>query len=164
MRIKRILVPIDFSSSSLRALEVAVDFAEPFDSELLLLFVTEPIVYVVPDYAGAQSAALAEALDQQQRVARAELARLEQRYAARGITLHALLQTGRAAQTSVETAAKRQVDLIVMATHGRTGVSRLMMGSVAERVVRSAPCPVLTMHAVDGQRSGRRPRQPARGR
>ncbi len=154
MRIKRILVPIDFSPSALQALEFATSFAKPFTAELQLLFVVEPVFYLVPDYAGAQSAAMAEALDAQRRTARAEFARLEQRYAKRGITLRTLLETGRASQAIVDTAQRLKADLIVMATHGRTGVSHFLMGSVAERVVRTATCPVLTLHG--------RPRRSAR--
>ena len=156
MKIKRILVPIDFSPGSLQALEFAVSLAKPFMAELVLLFVIEPVLYLVPDYAGAQSAALADALDAQRRTARAEFARLERRYGKRGLKLRALLETGRASQTIADTAKRLKVGIIVMATHGRTGVSHLLMGSVAERVVRTAPCPVLTLHASPVRRATKR--------
>jgi nucleotide-binding universal stress UspA family protein len=158
MNIKRVLVPIDFSSSSLRALEFAVDLAKPFKAELVMLFAVEPILYVVPDYGGAQSAAMADALDAQRRTARAELARLERRYAQRGLKVRPVMETGRASQVIADAAKRLKADLIVMSTHGRTGVSRLLMGSVTERVVRTATCPVLTLHAAAGRAARTAPR------
>jgi nucleotide-binding universal stress UspA family protein len=147
MKIKRILVPIDFSPQSLQALDFAVDLAKPFRAALHVLLVIEPVAYVVPDYAGAQNAALVEVLEEQRRSGRAELARLGKRYAKRGVALRTLLQTGQPYQVIADEARRSKADLIVMATHGRTGLSRLLTGSVAERVVRTATCPVLTLHA-----------------
>ena len=146
MKIKRILIPVDFSPSSLEALDFAVALAQPFKAELLLLSVIEPVLYVVPDYGGAQSSALAESMNQQRQSAQIELVRLERACRKRGLKVRTLLQIGAPARLIVDTAAKTKADLIVMATHGRTGVSRLLMGSVAERVVRTASCPVLTFH------------------
>jgi nucleotide-binding universal stress UspA family protein len=146
MRIKRILVPIDFSADSLQALELAVDFAKPHRAELIVLLVIEPISFAAPDFAGAQTGALAELLAEQRRSARAELARLEQRYAKRRIALRAMVGTGRPSQVIVDSAKQLKADVIVMATRGRTGLAHLLTGSVAERVVRTATCPVLTMH------------------
>jgi nucleotide-binding universal stress UspA family protein len=146
MKVKRILVPIDFSADSLQALELAVDFAQPYHAELVVLLVVEPISFVGPDFAGAQTGALADLLAEQRRNARAELARLEQRYFKRGVALRAMVATGPPAQVIVESAKDLKADFIVMATRGRTGFAHLLAGSVAERVVRTAPCPVLTMH------------------
>jgi nucleotide-binding universal stress UspA family protein len=145
MTIKRILVPVDFSPNSLHALEYAVEFAKPFKASLAILFVVEPIAYAMPDFAGG-AAVIGGLLDQQQRSARTQLRRLEERYAKRRIALRALLQTGSAYQAIADTAKQTKADLIVMATHGRTGLSHLLLGSVAERVVRAATCPVLTLH------------------
>jgi nucleotide-binding universal stress UspA family protein len=146
MTIKRILVPVDLSPNSLRALDHAVDLAKPFKAELAVLFVVEPIYYAVPDFTGG-AAAMGGVLDEQRRSARAQLARLEQRYAKRRVKLRTHLQTGTPYQAIVDTAKQLRTDLIVMATHGRTGVTHLLMGSVAERVVRLATCPVLTLRA-----------------
>lgn len=146
MTIKRILVPVDFSSHSLAALEYAVGFAKPFKAQVIVLHAVEPIYLAVPDFAGAGAAsAMGELLAEQRRSGRAELVRLERRYARRRVKLRALLQVA-AAHRAIATAAKQvRADLVIMATHGRTGVSHLLMGSVAERVVRGAPCPVLTL-------------------
>jgi nucleotide-binding universal stress UspA family protein len=162
MTIKRMLIPTDLSPAALHALEYAVDLAKPFDAELVLLFVLESLFYPLPDYDGAQSAAMAEAFAEQRRIAQRAMARLEKRYAKRGTKLRTLLQSGRPAEAIVDTAKRTRADLVVMATHGRTGVSRLLLGSVAERVVRTAPCPVLTLHAPSKKPSAMRHRRHAR--
>ena len=145
MTIKRILVPVDFSPNSLHALDYAIDFAKAFKATVAVLFVVEPIAYAMPDFAGG-AAVMGGLLEQQQRSGRTQLRRLEERYAKRRVKLRALLQTGTAYQAIADTAKQIKADLIVMATHGRTGLSHLLLGSVAERVVRAATCPVLTLH------------------
>ena len=161
MTIKRILVPVDFSAPSLAALAYAVTFAKPFKARLSVLFVVEPVYSAVPGLADGATAAMADLFDQQRRSARAQLVRLEQRYAKRGIKLRALLQTGAAHRAIVDAAKQTKADMIIMATHGRTGLSHFLMGSVAERVVRSATCPVLTLRAGSGVRRAAPRRRPA---
>lgn len=134
--IKRILVPVDFSEASLEALGHAVDLAKRYSGELLLLHVVEPVYYAVPAM---------EVIAEQQTFARAELARLAEKLVEQGVTCHTLLRTGTSHLEIVEAALGNAADIIVMATHGRTGFSHLMMGSVAERVVRTSVCPVLTV-------------------
>jgi nucleotide-binding universal stress UspA family protein len=155
MKIKRLLVPLDFSANSSHALDYAADFAKTFKAELLVLHVVEPIYYAVPDFTGGAAAAMAGVLDEQRHGARAQLLQIERRYAKRRIKLRILLQSGSAYQAIVDTARRLKADMIVMTTHGRTGMSHLLMGSVAERVVRSATCPVLTL------RAGKMPRRSA---
>lgn len=145
MKVKRVLVPVDFSANSLHALDYAVDFAKAFKAELLVLYVVEPVYYAVPDFTGGAAAALGGVLDEQRRSARAQLLEMERRYAKRRVKLRILLQSGSAYQAIVDTARRLKADMIIMATHGRTGMSHLLMGSVAERVVRSATCAVLTL-------------------
>jgi nucleotide-binding universal stress UspA family protein len=148
MKIKRILVPVDFSSHSLAALDYAAELGTRFGAQLFVLHVVEPIVYyTAPDFAGGAGAATADLIDEQQRCGRAQLVRLERRYAKRRVALRAFLQTGTPHQAIADTATQTKADLIVMATHGHTGLSHLLMGSVAERVVRVAACPVLTLRA-----------------
>jgi nucleotide-binding universal stress UspA family protein len=156
MGIKRILVPIDFSANSLGALEYAIEFAKSSKADLAVLFVVEPLYYTVPDFTGGASAALGGLLDEQLRNARAQLRRLERRYSRRRVRLRTVLQSGTPAHAIAETARQMQADLIIMATHGRTGVAHLLLGSVAERVVRAAACPVLTLHPGKRRRSIRR--------
>jgi len=147
MKIKRVLVPIDFSKQSLKALDYGADFAKSLGAELVTLFVIEPIYYAVPDLAGAAAGVAGGLLDEQRKSGQQQLERLQARYAKRRIKLRALVQTGTPYQAIVDTAKSIKADLIVLSTHGRTGFSHLLMGSVAERVVRTAECPVLTLRA-----------------
>lgn len=144
-KIKRILVPVDFSPPSLKALDYAADFAKPLGAELCALFVIEPIYYAVPDLAGAAAGAVGGLLEEQRKSAKLQLERLQARYARRQVKLRTLLQTGTPYQAITDAAKTLKADMIVMSTHGRTGVSHLLLGSVAERVVRTAACPVLTI-------------------
>lgn len=152
MKIKRILVPVDFSPNSLNALDVSVEFAKPFKAGLTVLFVIEPIYYAVPDFVGTPGA-MSSLIEEQIRTGREQLLALERRYAKRRVKLRTVMRTGTPYQEIVDTAKSSRADLIVMATHGRTGITHLLLGSVAERVVRSAPCPVLTL------RGGKVPRR-----
>jgi len=134
--IRRILVPIDFSPPSVHALEYALDFAKPFHAELLLVFVVEPLYY---------AGDLGLFLEEQHRIAHAELIQLERRVSRRRMKCRTLVLRGTPYREIVAAAKKHKADLIVMGTHGRTGLSHLVMGSVADRVVRTAICPVLTV-------------------
>jgi nucleotide-binding universal stress UspA family protein len=145
MKLKRILVPVDFSKQSLRALDYAIDLARPTAAELVALFVIEPIYYAEPDLAGVAAGPTGGLLEQQRSGGEKQLERLRTRLAKRRIALRTLLQTGTPYQVIVDTAQRLKADLIVISTHGRTGLSHLLMGSVAERVVRAAACPVLTI-------------------
>jgi universal stress protein A len=145
MLIKRILIPIDFSEVSLQALDYAVELGNPFGAELVAVHVVEPIYYATPADVYGPSANLGMLLEEQQRVAGEQLAELEEKLVKRGATIETVMESGVPYQKIVELAEARKVDLIVMATHGRSGLSHLLLGSVAERVVRSAACPVLTV-------------------
>lgn len=143
--IKRILVPVDFSAASLKALDYAADFAKPLKAELCVLFVVEPIYYAVPDLAGAAAGTTVGLVEEQRKAAVKQLERLQGRYARKGQKLRTVLQNGTPYQAIVDTAKSLKANLICMSTHGRTGMTHLLLGSVAERVVRSAACPVLTI-------------------
>jgi universal stress protein A len=143
--VKRILIPVDFSKPSLAALDYAITFGQPLGAELVLLHVVEPFyfsgvngMYGVGFDTGAVSAEL-------ERAAHRQLARLTARLRSRHVPARSLVEIGPAWQVIVQTATKLSADMIIMATHGRTGLSHLLLGSVAERVVRSAPCAVLTV-------------------
>ncbi len=143
MEIHRILAPTDFSDFSRQTLKSALELAESFNAKLVLLHVTEPPPYpiegLVPSTPGANL------LDDLERQASHELAGVLPE--ARGSTVEVARRVvvGIPYRKIVEVAEEEKVDLIIMATHGRTGLSHLVMGSVAERVVRTAPCPVLTI-------------------
>lgn len=149
----RILSPTDLSDTSDAALEYAAAFAERFGAALHIVHVFEdPYVGAsfMPEVYGSLPPDLADRLIEKVRL---ELARRAE--AARGSVPAAAVEiiTGRPAAAIVDFARQRSVDLIVMGTHGRGGVTHLLLGSVAERVVRTAPCPVLTIRgagATDG--------------
>jgi|DewCreStandDraft_1066081.scaffolds.fasta_scaffold00348_11 universal stress protein A len=145
MQIKKVLVPVDFSKDSLRAAEYAKNFAAPFGAQLVLLHVIEPIYYASPADMYAASPNLALLIEEQRKAAQAQLEQLAQKLSGQGAKVQTLLKSGSPAQVIADTAKRIKADLIVMATHGRTGLAHVLLGSVAERVVRLATCPVLTV-------------------
>ena len=155
--IKRILVPVDFSAPSMQALDYAVDFGKPFNPEFVVIFVVELAYYADPsgltDTAGM-------VLNELERFGHEQLGRLAANLSKRHVTARTVLQIGTPSYVIVEMAKRLRADLIIMSTHGRTGLSHLLIGSVAEKVVRSATCPVLT---VRGEGPSRRPSRPRAG-
>ena len=146
-RFTHILVPTDFNPASDAALACAKELAARFDARLTLLHaVNDPMATGVwtPDvYVPATP-------EMQDKLLRAARERLEGTLSAEertrfGVTIEARI--GGAAEIIEQFAGEQKVDLIVMGTHGRRGLSHMLLGSVAERLVRHAPCPVLTTHA-----------------
>jgi universal stress protein A len=156
MKVKRILVPTDFSDNALAALDYAVDLAKPFKATLTLIHSLEPIYFATPADLYGPAANLGMLIQEQRRAAQEQLARLQKDLGKRRVAVQTLIGTGPAPRVIVDAAKRRGADLIVMSTHGRTGVSHVLMGSVAEKVVRSASCPVLTVRATARRRAGRR--------
>jgi universal stress protein A len=143
MEIQHILAPTDFSDHSKKALDYALGLAEKFGAKLSLLHVVEIPPYPVEGYAPPSLAATF--LEDLERQATEELARWLPEAAAQNVEVTRVVAVGSPYRKILETAEAEGVDLIVMATTGRTGISRLVMGSVAERIVRHARCPVLTI-------------------
>ena len=146
--IKRILVPLDFSAGSRRALDYAAGMARQFDASLHLVHVCE----VPTMMTGSMDAYAIAYTDWSQRLgeeAERELVKITASVKARKVTTEVLF--GNAARAIVEAAETHAADLIVMGTHGHGAVMHLMMGNVAERVVRTAPCPVLTVREPRGR-------------
>jgi universal stress protein A len=146
MEIRQILAPTDFSEFSKQAVACADELAQTFGATLVLLHVVElppyPIEGLPPSHLGGT---LLEDLEQQ---ATSDLAQVLAKEAAVKVVRRVVI--GIPYRKIVEVAEAEKIDLIVMVTHGRTGFSHLFMGSVAERVVRTAPCPVLTIHPTGG--------------
>lgn len=156
---KRILVPTDFSAASLAALKYVAKIADPKTAEVILLNVIEPIVYAQSAY-GYAVGDLGAVLQEQERAAQVQLEGLGRRWRKRLPKLRTVRLTGSPATSVIAAATKLKADVIVVATHGRTGLPHLFLGSVAERIVRTARCPVLTVRAnapVKRSRVGRRP-------
>ncbi len=144
--LKRILVPVDFSDCSRAALEYAIDLAQHFGASLHVLHVWTPPRYMTSDVVLQTSG---QSLTSVLYYARAKASKEMEHFLAecqRGdATIKGWIDIGEPSQTILEVAKEAGYDLIVMGTHGRTALSRLLMGSVAERVVRQAHSPVLTI-------------------
>jgi nucleotide-binding universal stress UspA family protein len=141
MSIKRILVPTDFSDPSLKALDYAIDFIGARNAELLLLHVVEPIrnTRLMPD--------VSELLEHHRAEAVERFADLERRIRRHHHKCRSEVHFGVPYQVIAEIAQSSKSDLIVMASHGHSGLFNMFLGSVTERVVRIAQCPVLTIRA-----------------
>lgn len=134
----RILVPTDFSETSQAAVSQAVDLARTFQAGLILLHVGEAATEVATEFPLGLDASLVDA-------ERERLLRIIPSAAQVQLRSELVMTSGSPAAEIVRCAQEREVDLIVMGTHGRGGVSHLLLGSVAESVIRTAPCPVLVI-------------------
>jgi nucleotide-binding universal stress UspA family protein len=146
--IRRILCPLDFSRFSRHALDQAVALARELGAEITAfhVFAPAPLTAVLP--AGTPVLLDAVHLSPAQRAALiAEVRDFTYEVDADGVVVHVDVLEGDAVDTILNRAGEWPADLIVMGTHGRTGVQRLLLGSVAERVIRRAPCAVLTVPA-----------------
>ena len=132
----RILCPIDFDGNSLDALRLARRIAERDNATLYLLHVVPPQDPLVMSAPAITQRDEEHARTELQKVSNAEL---------KGGDHEVLLRFGHPAEEIVAAGSETKAELLVMATHGRTGVSHFIMGSVAERVVRESACPVLTV-------------------
>ena len=141
VQIKSILVPIDFSEVSQKALRYAVRMAEQFGSKITLLNVVQPVA--TPDFAYHP---LMLETDKAKESAKARLDTLCRKLAVPSRLLEKTMVRFGTPFAEITAAAKSlKVDLIILTTHGYTGLKHVLMGSTAERVVRHAPCPVLTV-------------------
>lgn len=142
---RKILVPVDFSEHSDLALKTAAALSQTYEAPLRLIYVYEPLALAVPEgYVVFSEAQLSRMFDEFRRGLDKQKQAAE---AAGALKVEALMLHGFAADEIRIMAAEDGFDLIVMGTHGRRGLSHLILGSVAERVVRTAPCPVLTVRA-----------------
>ena len=144
MTITRILVPTDFSADANAAFDYALELARKFDASVHVLHVVED-----PLAAGMWSSEIytADIAGLQVNLVRDAEDRLKRSVPENAGSISTEVRTGNAAKAILEAARDRNADLMVMGTRGRTGIAHIVMGSVAERVVRLAPCPVLTLKA-----------------
>lgn len=140
-RLKKILVPIDFSDCARKALQYAIPLAQEHGGGLTLLYVVPP-AYASGEYGGIDYAQLQS---QMRDSGAQELQRLTATEVQGRVPADTLVRLGAPAVEIVEAAAQLDIDAIVIGTHGRTGLKHVMLGSVAENVVRRAPCPVLVV-------------------
>jgi universal stress protein A len=146
-KLKRILVGVDFSALSVEALDYAIELAQSTGARLAVLYVVEPIDYAGVDFLGGAPIATQSIVDEHLARARAEMERLRKRRLAKVAGATATVSVGRPADEIIAQGGKGRANLIVVGTHGRSGLLHLVMGSVAERIVRHAGCPVLVVHA-----------------
>ena len=148
-RFRKILVPVDFSKSSRDALDYARELAAQYDSTIVLLHVIEPMAYPAEvGYPSLGALPLPARLPLQANYESAGRTRLEKwcrDTAGKGVKIQAALRVGPPYFEIARAATEFAADLIVISTHGHTGLKHVFLGSTAERVVRHATCPVLTL-------------------
>lgn len=141
---KRILVPLDGSLLSERALPVAEALAQAFGSEIILLRVLDiPLPTPPTSHLEVTIAWMRDARDHAHREAESYLDAWQQKMYQKGISVRALMRDRSPAEDILQVAGTEKVDLIVMSAHGQGGLARWTFGSVADKVARHSPCPVL---------------------
>jgi universal stress protein A len=142
-QIKKLLLATDFSECAEPATALAMDLAQTFGARLIIV-----CAYNAPLYFGALGELYlvpAEIVEKLRSEVERSLAQLSEEAASRGVGAVTMAVEGMAHDKIIDVARSEEIDLIVMGTHGRTGLHHLLLGSTAERVVRTAPCPVLTV-------------------
>jgi nucleotide-binding universal stress UspA family protein len=144
---KNILVPVDFSGETARVLDLAVDLAGPFNAKLWLVHVAAPD----PDFVGFD-AGPAYIREQRAEVLRQEHMEIQQMAAAlknRGVECEGLLVQGSTTETLLDEIVRLQADMVIMGSHGRSGLFKAFVGSVSEQVLRDSRVPVLIVPALN---------------
>jgi nucleotide-binding universal stress UspA family protein len=148
---KKILVPTDFAESSRRACDVGLELAKACDVPLILLHVF-PLADAI--YSGAVAMPIPDYAELVEEPARAALREEAARMQGKGVVIETLLKMGSPWEQIIATVRSLDPGLIVMGTHGRRGLPRAILGSVAEKVVRLSPVPVLTVRGAEGEAKG----------
>jgi nucleotide-binding universal stress UspA family protein len=140
--IENILVPIDFSDYSRKALQYAKEFALKFSAKMYLIYVFRPIFEDIEVGVINESIQFNNEIEE---YAREKLQKLIQEDIGNDVPVEPVIRMGRPFMEINRAAEEYDIDLIIIATHGHTGVQHLLFGSTAEKVVRKAPCPVLSL-------------------
>ncbi|HUY15269.1 MAG TPA: universal stress protein [Terriglobia bacterium] len=144
LKIERIVCPVDFSEYAARAYEYAYSLARHYEAKLYLEHVIPVLAATYPYYNFPEVAAASLYMDLSQS-AQQRLREMTGRYAGRGVQTETVVHKGFVPDSILAFARENHADLIVMGTHGRRGLDRLVMGSVTESVLRRSPCPVLAV-------------------
>ncbi len=141
---KKIMVPIDFSENSPRVLEAAVDIAEKFEASLSIVFVAQSF----EDYSGffVPHMPISQFEDEMVEGAEKKMVSFLAENLKSDLPHSSTVLKGDVAEELTEYAAKNNIAMIVMGTHGYKGLEKVLFGSVAEKVVKTSPCPVLTIN------------------
>ncbi len=147
----KILAPTDFSEDSKLALSYTVTLAQKFSSEVIVVHVDQPLAPVMVSELnpGLDVSTMNRIAEEGRLLALKELDATTARLRESGVKARGLMRVGAPFLEIINAAQSEGTDLIVMGTHGRTGLAHVLMGSVAERVVNKAPCPVLTVRHPD---------------
>lgn len=145
MEIRSILLPTDFSECANYALPYATSLARSAGASIICVHVIEPVVPTVGYTGIAEPLPIADLSEQLEDSATRELPKIARHEECAGLNVEEVIAHGDAASEIVRVAKERGVDLIVISSHGRTGLGRILFGSTAEAVVRHAPCPVLVV-------------------
>jgi nucleotide-binding universal stress UspA family protein len=137
--LRRILVPIDFSKNARRALRYAIPLAAQFGVRITLLHVVEPVIYPTEMAIVVTNEKIAV------NASRRHLAAFGEKFIPDKLRGKMIVRGGQPYFEIAEAAREMKADLIVLTTHGYTGIQRILLGGTAERIVRHAPCPVLTV-------------------
>jgi len=161
LRIRRILVPLDFSGESRQALKYAIALAEKFNARIALAHVVAPLpVPIMPTALGMGVAYVPMPIRGQRKHAVTALHERGETLIPRALDERSIVTTGHAASQIIAIAEQIDADVIVLTTHGHSGVTRFLMGSTAEQVVRHARCPVMTVRRTPPKKSKRPSRSP----
>lgn len=144
----RILAPVDFSAHSQQAFRLAIALAEKFQSKLFLLHVIQDLSLYQPDEVTV--APVMPPVEELTAAAKTALDRLIADNNLKRFDVEVEVVEGSPVEEIVDFAGEKKVDLIVLGTHGRGWLAHVLLGSVAEKVVRKAPCPVLTVRSPEG--------------
>jgi nucleotide-binding universal stress UspA family protein len=141
--LRRVLVPVDFTETSDRALEYALELARKFEAKITVMHAYQIPVYGFPD---ATYITAAEVAGQISIAAQARLDAILEAQKTSGVEMTAILRDGVAWEEINRVADEVKADLIIIGTHGRRGLARALLGSVAENVIRTSTMPVLVIH------------------
>ncbi len=148
MEIKNILLPTDFSEQSKAAVPFAIDLAKKYGAKIHLIHVFDEDA-LDPAFFSVSETNAADYFARIQNGFEAEVEKFFGDFDCRGVDIITILANGNPFVKIVEYAKEEAIDLIVMGTHGRSGLASILMGSVAEKVIHKAHCPVLTVHHPD---------------
>ena len=143
MQIKTILFPTDFSNGARAAMDHALSLAKDYQAKLILLYVIQDIS--IAEWYIPSTLSVTDLVEDMQRSANAEMDRWGTEVSAKAADVEKMVVRGVPFVEIIKTAKEKNVDMIVIGTHGRTGIDHMLFGSTAEKVVRKAPCPVLSV-------------------
>lgn len=143
LSLRQLLVPIDFTETSDRALDYAIELARKFEAKVMVMHAYQIPVYGFPDSAYITAADVATQISN---AAQQKLDSIVEARKGSGVEVLAMLRDGVPWEEINTVAAEVHADLVIIGTHGRRGLARALLGSVAENVIRTATLPVLVIH------------------